>query len=184
MTLEAPRITSSVAPYELVRKMRASILVLGPMLARMGEATVSLPGGCAIGNRPIDLHLKALEAMAAGKAIVSTTLGVEGIGVQHERDLLIGDTPADFAAQVLRLVADQAATAEITTRLGRAAQEFVCAHYTWERMVPLLDQGYTSRHPRPHVQDEGQQHRHRHHRDASPRGRARRAGLPRPCDRE
>lgn len=65
MTLEATRITSSVAPYELVRKMRASILVLGPMLARMGEATVSLPGGCAIGNRPIDLHLKALEAMGA-----------------------------------------------------------------------------------------------------------------------
>ena len=45
--------------------MRASILVLGPMLARMGEATVSLPGGCAIGNRPIDLHLKALEAFGA-----------------------------------------------------------------------------------------------------------------------
>ncbi|MEN9682422.1 MAG: UDP-N-acetylglucosamine 1-carboxyvinyltransferase [Pseudomonadota bacterium] len=65
MTLQAPRITSSVAPYELVRKMRASILVLGPMLARMGEATVSLPGGCAIGNRPIDLHLKALEAFGA-----------------------------------------------------------------------------------------------------------------------
>jgi UDP-N-acetylglucosamine 1-carboxyvinyltransferase len=65
MTLAATRITSSVAPYELVRKMRASILVLGPMLARMGEATVSLPGGCAIGNRPIDLHLKALEALGA-----------------------------------------------------------------------------------------------------------------------
>ncbi|GGC29427.1 UDP-N-acetylglucosamine 1-carboxyvinyltransferase [Novosphingobium marinum] len=65
MTLEAPRITSSVAPYELVRKMRASILVLGPMLARMGDAKVSLPGGCAIGNRPIDLHLKALEALGA-----------------------------------------------------------------------------------------------------------------------
>ncbi|MFV0644183.1 MAG: UDP-N-acetylglucosamine 1-carboxyvinyltransferase [Sphingomonadaceae bacterium] len=65
MTLEATRITSSVAPYELVRKMRASILVLGPMLARMGEATVSLPGGCAIGNRPIDLHLKVLEAFGA-----------------------------------------------------------------------------------------------------------------------
>ena len=65
MTLEATRITGSVAPYELVRKMRASILVLGPMLARMGEATVSLPGGCAIGNRPIDLHLKALEALGA-----------------------------------------------------------------------------------------------------------------------
>lgn len=65
MTLAGTRITSSVAPYELVRKMRASILVLGPMLARMGEATVSLPGGCAIGNRPIDLHLKALEAFGA-----------------------------------------------------------------------------------------------------------------------
>lgn len=65
MTLQAPRITSSVAPYDLVRKMRASILVLGPMLARTGEATVSMPGGCAIGNRPIDLHLKALEAFGA-----------------------------------------------------------------------------------------------------------------------
>ncbi|MBA4087208.1 UDP-N-acetylglucosamine 1-carboxyvinyltransferase [Novosphingobium sp. ERW19] len=65
MTLQATRLTSSVAPYDLVRKMRASILVLGPMLARAGEATVSLPGGCAIGNRPIDLHLKALEALGA-----------------------------------------------------------------------------------------------------------------------
>ncbi|QKG70782.1 UDP-N-acetylglucosamine 1-carboxyvinyltransferase [Erythrobacter mangrovi] len=65
VTLEATRLTSTVAPYDLVRKMRASILVLGPMLARMGEATVSLPGGCAIGNRPIDLHLKALEAFGA-----------------------------------------------------------------------------------------------------------------------
>ncbi|MEQ7873939.1 UDP-N-acetylglucosamine 1-carboxyvinyltransferase [Sphingomonas sp. ASV193] len=65
MTLEARDIASTTAPYDMVRKMRASILVLGPMLARMGEATVSLPGGCAIGDRPIDLHLKALEAMGA-----------------------------------------------------------------------------------------------------------------------
>ncbi|MEP2236223.1 MAG: UDP-N-acetylglucosamine 1-carboxyvinyltransferase [Alteripontixanthobacter sp.] len=65
ITFEASRITSNTAPYDLVRKMRASILVLGPLLARTGEATVSLPGGCAIGNRPIDLHLKALEAMGA-----------------------------------------------------------------------------------------------------------------------
>ena len=65
MTLEAADIASTVAPYEMVRKMRASILVLGPMLARMGESTVSLPGGCAIGDRPIDLHLKALEAIGA-----------------------------------------------------------------------------------------------------------------------
>jgi UDP-N-acetylglucosamine 1-carboxyvinyltransferase len=65
VTLEATRLTSTTAPYDLVRKMRASILVLGPLLARSGEATVSLPGGCAIGNRPIDLHLKALEALGA-----------------------------------------------------------------------------------------------------------------------
>jgi UDP-N-acetylglucosamine 1-carboxyvinyltransferase len=65
MTLRAGRLTSTVAPYDMVRKMRASILVLGPLLARAGEATVSLPGGCAIGNRPIDLHLKALEALGA-----------------------------------------------------------------------------------------------------------------------
>jgi UDP-N-acetylglucosamine 1-carboxyvinyltransferase len=65
MTLDATRIASTIAPYDIVRKMRASILVLGPLLARAGEATVSLPGGCAIGNRPIDLHLKALEALGA-----------------------------------------------------------------------------------------------------------------------
>ncbi len=65
MTARAGRVTSTVAPYDIVRKMRASILVLGPLLARAGEATVSLPGGCAIGNRPIDLHLKALEAFGA-----------------------------------------------------------------------------------------------------------------------
>jgi UDP-N-acetylglucosamine 1-carboxyvinyltransferase len=65
MTLQADEIVSTVAPYDMVRKMRASVLVLGPMLARAGEATVSLPGGCAIGDRPIDLHLKALEAMGA-----------------------------------------------------------------------------------------------------------------------
>src|SRR5438046_5027353 len=65
MTLQADDIVSTVAPYDMVRKMRASVLVLGPMLARMGEATVSLPGGCAIGDRPIDLDLKALESMGA-----------------------------------------------------------------------------------------------------------------------
>jgi len=65
MTLQASDIASTVAPYDMVRKMRASVLVLGPMLARAGEATVSLPGGCAIGDRPIDLHLRALECMGA-----------------------------------------------------------------------------------------------------------------------
>ena len=65
VSFQASEIASTVAPYDMVRKMRASILVLGPMLARAGESTVSLPGGCAIGDRPIDLHLKALEAMGA-----------------------------------------------------------------------------------------------------------------------
>ena len=58
-------IKNTEAPYDIVRKMRASILVLGPLLARMGEARVSLPGGCAIGTRPVDLHLKGLEQMGA-----------------------------------------------------------------------------------------------------------------------
>ena len=65
MTLKAARIGSTTAPYDIVRKMRASVLMLGPMLAREGRATVSQPGGCAIGNRPIDLHLKGLEALGA-----------------------------------------------------------------------------------------------------------------------
>ncbi|WP_300972882.1 UDP-N-acetylglucosamine 1-carboxyvinyltransferase [Sphingomonas sp. LHG3406-1] len=65
MTLRAKKLISTTAPYDMVRRMRASILVLGPLLARAGDATVSLPGGCAIGDRPIDLHLKALEALGA-----------------------------------------------------------------------------------------------------------------------
>lgn len=65
LDLTAREITSTTAPYDLVRKMRASILVLGPLLARAREAKVSLPGGCAIGTRPVDLHLKALEKMGA-----------------------------------------------------------------------------------------------------------------------
>jgi UDP-N-acetylglucosamine 1-carboxyvinyltransferase len=63
--LHAPEITSSFAPYDLVRQMRASFNVLGPLLARTGHAKVSLPGGCTIGARPVDLHLKALEALGA-----------------------------------------------------------------------------------------------------------------------
>src|SRR5450759_41086 len=55
----------SIAPYEIVRKMRASVCVLGPLLGRCKEATVSMPGGCIIGDRPIDLHLKGLEALGA-----------------------------------------------------------------------------------------------------------------------
>ena len=63
--LSATHITSTTAPYDLVRKMRASVLVLGPLLARCGRARVSLPGGCAIGPRPVDLHIKGLQRLGA-----------------------------------------------------------------------------------------------------------------------
>jgi UDP-N-acetylglucosamine 1-carboxyvinyltransferase len=65
LTLEARKIKDAEAPYELVRTMRASILTLGPLASRMGQARVSLPGGCAIGARPVDLHLRAIEQMGA-----------------------------------------------------------------------------------------------------------------------
>lgn len=71
MILDAKEISNPVAPYDLVCKMRASILILGPLLARFGRAKVSLPGGCAIGTRPVDLHLKAMEKLGAKIELVS-----------------------------------------------------------------------------------------------------------------
>jgi UDP-N-acetylglucosamine 1-carboxyvinyltransferase len=65
LSIDASQVNEFLAPYELVKTMRASILVLGPLLARFGQAEVSLPGGCAIGTRPVDLHLKALKSMGA-----------------------------------------------------------------------------------------------------------------------
>jgi UDP-N-acetylglucosamine 1-carboxyvinyltransferase len=63
--VDSSALTDFSAPYELVRTMRASILVLGPLLARFGQANVSLPGGCAIGSRPVNLHIEGLRAMGA-----------------------------------------------------------------------------------------------------------------------
>lgn len=65
MTINAETITNTEAPYELMRQMRASFLVLGPLLARTGEASVSLPGGCSLGSRPVDYHIKGFKAMGA-----------------------------------------------------------------------------------------------------------------------
>ena len=65
MRLQAPDALRCEAPYDLVKTMRASVLVLGPLLARFGHARVSLPGGCAIGSRPVDQHIKGLQAMGA-----------------------------------------------------------------------------------------------------------------------
>ncbi|MGH8035575.1 MAG: UDP-N-acetylglucosamine 1-carboxyvinyltransferase, partial [Lysobacterales bacterium] len=69
VSLNAGALSSPEAPYELVKTMRASVLALGPLLARFGEATVSLPGGCAIGSRPVDQHIKGLQAMGAEIAV-------------------------------------------------------------------------------------------------------------------
>jgi UDP-N-acetylglucosamine 1-carboxyvinyltransferase len=69
VTLDASNLDNPVAPYEMVKTMRASVLVLGPLLARAGEARVSLPGGCAIGARPVDQHIKGLQAMGAEIAV-------------------------------------------------------------------------------------------------------------------
>jgi UDP-N-acetylglucosamine 1-carboxyvinyltransferase len=83
LVLDATDITLPEAPYELVKTMRASILVLGPLLARCGQARVSLPGGCAIGSRPVDQHIKGLQAMGAeitvehGYIVAKAPLGVD-----------------------------------------------------------------------------------------------------------
>ena len=65
MTVDATKKLNEEAPYEYVSKMRASILVMGPLLARLGHAIVALPGGCAIGSRPIEQHIKGFEALGA-----------------------------------------------------------------------------------------------------------------------
>jgi UDP-N-acetylglucosamine 1-carboxyvinyltransferase len=90
LTLDSSQITNFTAPYDLVVKMRASVLVLGPLLARFGQAKVSLPGGCAIGTRPIDLHLKVLEAMGAkitldaGYVLAEAKSGLKGADFQFD----------------------------------------------------------------------------------------------------
>lgn len=89
-------------------------------------------------------RFKALEAMACGKAIVSTRLGVEGIGVEQERELLLADTPEDFAAAVVRLVRDAHQTGALGRRLGAAARSLVESHYDWAKIIPRLEQAYQS----------------------------------------
>ena len=107
LELNANSITSTTAPYDLVRKMRASVLVLGPLLARCGEAKVSLPGGCAIGTRPVDLHLKAMEQLGAkveveGGYIVATVPGgrLKGAPVIFPQ-VTVGGTENTLLAAVL-----------------------------------------------------------------------------------
>lgn len=119
IALSSHALDNHVAHYDIVRKMRASILVLGPMLARDGHAVVSLPGGCAIGARPVDLHLKALEAMGAelelkeGYVHAQAPGGLKG-GVVEFPFVSVGATENALMAATL---------AKGTTVLKNAAQE-------------------------------------------------------------
>ncbi len=118
---DARSVTNYYAPYELVRTMRASILVLGPLLARFGEAEVSLPGGCSIGSRPVDQHLKALEALGAsievenGYVKAKAPAGGRLIGCDFSFDMVtVGGTENIIMA---------ASLARGTTRLENCATE-------------------------------------------------------------
>jgi len=118
-TLKAGTIKSTEAPYDQVRKMRASFLVLGPLLAREGRAKVSLPGGCAIGARAIDMHLKGLECMGAhitledGYVIARTENGLRGVDYTFPSVTVTGTENLLMAATL----------AKGTTRLINAARE-------------------------------------------------------------
>ncbi|WP_299402513.1 UDP-N-acetylglucosamine 1-carboxyvinyltransferase [uncultured Roseobacter sp.] len=119
IALSSHEINNHTAHYDIVRKMRASILVLGPMLAREGHAVVSLPGGCAIGARPVDLHLKALEAMGA-----ELELRDGYVHAKAPRGLQGGTVDFDFASVGATENALMAATlAKGTTVLNNAARE-------------------------------------------------------------
>lgn len=103
LRLDTSRIAFSEAPYDVVRKMRASVLVLGPLLARHGECRVSLPGGCAIGVRPIDQHLKGLEALGAsftleGGYIHGTAGSLRGAEVHFDMPTVTGTENVMMAA--------------------------------------------------------------------------------------
>lgn len=119
MVISAPIISSCEAPYELIRKMRASFLVMGPLLARIGRVKISLPGGCAIGTRPIDQHLKGFEAMGA-----RITLGhgfIEASADQRLKGAKIYLDVASVGATENIMMA--AALADGTTTIENAAKE-------------------------------------------------------------
>ncbi|MDA8329272.1 MAG: UDP-N-acetylglucosamine 1-carboxyvinyltransferase [Betaproteobacteria bacterium] len=116
--LQAVQLKQLEAPYSLVKTMRASILVLGPMLARWGEARVSLPGGCAIGSRPVDLHIKGLQAMGAEIHIEHGYIHARASRLQGAR--IVMDTVTVTGTENLMMAAT---LAEGTTILENAARE-------------------------------------------------------------
>lgn len=117
MTLDPSGVQSNVASYDLVRKMRASFFVLGPLLGRFGKAKVSLPGGCAIGTRPVDIHLKALEALGA-------SIRIEDGYVVAEGRLRGADIKLDFpSVGATENIMTAACRAKGVTRLSNVARE-------------------------------------------------------------
>ena len=119
MTVDPRSVNSHIAPYELVKTMRASVLVLGPLLAKFGDAEVSLPGGCAIGSRPVDLHIKGLQALGAEISVdhgfIKARSNGRLKGARHVFELVsVGATENVLMA---------AALAEGTTVLENAAME-------------------------------------------------------------
>jgi UDP-N-acetylglucosamine 1-carboxyvinyltransferase len=119
LEVDTSTLNSLTAPYELVKTMRASILVLGPMLARYGEANVSFPGGCAIGSRPVDLHLRGLEAMGATIEIDEGYIRARSDGSLKGAHILM-DMVSVGATENLMMAA---VLAEGTTVIDNAARE-------------------------------------------------------------
>lgn len=119
ITVDASRELLVEAPFEYVRKMRASVLVMGPLLARMGKARVALPGGCAIGSRPIDLHLKGFEAMGAKVKVGNGFIEAETEGRLHGAKIYL-DFPSVGATQNIMMAA---ALAEGTSTIENCAKE-------------------------------------------------------------
>jgi UDP-N-acetylglucosamine 1-carboxyvinyltransferase len=117
--INAARDLSTVAPYEYVRKMRASVLVMGPLLARMGKARVALPGGCAIGSRPIDQHLKGFQALGASVRIENGYIEVESNGRLKGKNIYL-DIPSVGATENIMMAAT---LAEGITVIENAAEE-------------------------------------------------------------
>ncbi|WP_369856883.1 UDP-N-acetylglucosamine 1-carboxyvinyltransferase [Candidatus Thalassolituus haligoni] len=113
-------VKSCVAPYDLVRTMRASILVLGPLLARYGEAEVSLPGGCAIGSRPVDLHLRGMEAMGAHVDVLDGYIKAHVPGGRLKGAHIFLDTPTVTGTENILMAA---ALADGRTVIENAARE-------------------------------------------------------------
>ncbi|MGB0472889.1 MAG: UDP-N-acetylglucosamine 1-carboxyvinyltransferase [Porticoccaceae bacterium] len=119
ITVESGSLNAVTAPYDLVKTMRASILVLGPLLAKHGEANVSFPGGCAIGSRPVDLHLKGLEAMGAEIEVDQGYIKARSKGRLKGANILM-DMVSVGATENLMMAA---ALAEGTTVIQNAARE-------------------------------------------------------------